>query len=434
MSINQETENTFQPSPGHTTISENAKSEALKEIEKAQSFTDIVWTQFKEHRAAVFGAYTIIAFILIALLAPVLEWATGINSETQNVFNRYKPPFSRITANQDAKESAIQSFIQKNPEEALSLQNQLIEKNIVQPIRPEDALYDWVNLQSDVALSALSKLNTQKTKELQSMVHSFESFHLFGTDELGRDVFMRLVYGTRVSISVGILVALVSAIIGLIIGSIAGYYGGVIDTLLMRVTDSLLSLPTIPVLVVVAAIDLKKVLGGLVNICQSLFGQIGAQTAQGLVDSIFSGGKESIYKLIFILCLFSWMTVARLVRGSILSLREREFILASKTLGATDFTIIIRHMFPNVIAPLLVSVTLGVGDSILSEAALSYLGLGIQPPTPSWGNMLFNAQELIYQAPFLAILPGILIFLIVVSFNFLGDGLQDAIDPKTVKR
>ena len=128
------------------------------------------------------------------------------------------------------------------------------------------------------------------------------------------------------------------------------------------------------------------------------------------------------------------MTVARLVRGSILSLREREFILASKTLGASDSTIIIRHMFPNVIGPMLVSITLGVGQLILFEAALSFLGLGIQPPTPSWGNMLFNAQELIYQAPYLAIFPGMLIFLVVVSFNFFGDGLQDAVDPKSVRR
>jgi peptide/nickel transport system permease protein len=152
------------------------------------------------------------------------------------------------------------------------------------------------------------------------------------------------------------------------------------------------------------------------------------------LSSITQYGNESIIKLVFILCLFSWMVVARLVRGSILSLREREFILAAKTLGATDATIIIRHMFPNVIAPLLVSVTLGVGESILFEAALSFLGLGIQPPTPSWGNMLFNALELIYKAPFLAIIPGVLILLVVVSFNFLGDGLQDAIDPKSVRR
>lgn len=409
-------------------------AENLKSIETSQTFFQIVYSQFKEHTAAVIGAYLIVFFMLVAILAPAIEWATGTDSDSQNVFNRYKPPFTKVIAPQDVRENAVQTFIRNNPEEAAKIQTSLLEKNLVQPIRPEDAMYDWVNLEKSKALAAVLTIDTSKKDELTKMVHNFESFHLFGTDELGRDVLMRLVYGTRVSIGVGILVALASAIIGLIIGSLAGYYGGIIDTILMRVTDSLLSLPILPVLVVIAAIDLKKVLGGLVNLSQSLFGDAGGNLAQEFVNGIFSGGKESIYKLVFILCLFSWMTVARLIRGAILSLREREFILASKTLGATDLTIIVRHMFPNVVAPLLVSVTLGVGDSILFEAALSYLGLGIQPPMPSWGNMLFNAQELIYQAPFLAILPGILIFLVVVSFNFLGDGLQDAIDPKTVRR
>ncbi|WP_409480197.1 ABC transporter permease [Pseudobdellovibrio sp. HCB154] len=406
----------------------------LKSIETSQTFFQIVYSQFKEHKAAVVGAYLILFFVLVAVFAPAIEWATGTDSDSQNVFNRYKPPFSKIVASQDARESQIQTFIQANPTDAAAIQQQLLEKNLVQPIRPEDALYDWVNLEKSKAISVIQSLDTSKKDQLVKMVNNFQSFHLFGTDELGRDVLMRLVYGTRVSIGVGILVALASAVIGLIIGSLAGYYGGVIDTVLMRLTDSLLSLPTLPVLVVIAAIDLKKVLGGLVDFANSWFGATAGNFTQEVVNSIFSGGKESIYKLVFILCLFSWMTVARLIRGAILSLREREFILASKTLGATDFTIIVRHMFPNVIAPLLVSVTLGVGDSILFEAALSYLGLGIQPPMPSWGNMLFNAQELIYQAPFLAILPGVLIFLVVVSFNFLGDGLQDAIDPKTVRR
>lgn len=406
----------------------------LKTLETSQTFFQIVYSQFKEHKAAVVGAYLILFFVLVAIFAPAIEWATGTDSDSQNVFNRYKPPFSKIIASQDVRESQIQSFIQGNPSDAAAIQQQLIEKNLVQPVRPEDALYDWVNLEKSKAISVIQSLDTSKKDQLVKMVNNFQSFHLFGTDELGRDVLMRLVYGTRVSIGVGILVALASAVIGLIIGSLAGYYGGVIDTVLMRLTDSLLSLPTLPVLVVIAAIDLKKVLGGLVDFANSWFGATAGNFTQDIVNSIFSGGKESIYKLVFILCLFSWMTVARLIRGAILSLREREFILASKTLGATDFTIIVRHMFPNVIAPLLVSVTLGVGDSILFEAALSYLGLGIQPPMPSWGNMLFNAQELIYQAPFLAILPGVLIFLVVVSFNFLGDGLQDAIDPKTVRR
>ena len=418
-----------------TAVNSAEQKQNIKEAEKAQTFFDIVYSQFKDHKAAVIGGYIIIFFVLIALLAPMLESITGNEVDRQNVFNRYKPPFSRIIASQDIKETSIQNFVRQFPEDAKLIEAELISKGLIQPIRPEDALYDWVALEKTKALEIAEKIeSSQKGKELIAIASSFESFHLFGTDELGRDVLMRLVYGTRVSIGVGLLVALMSAFIGLIVGSIAGYYGGVIDSLLMRVTDALLSLPLLPVLVVIAAIDLKKVLSGLAKAMEGLLGTDAGLFTQSILDSIFSGGKESIYKLVFILCLFSWMTVARLIRGSILSLREREFILASKTLGASDLTIIVRHMFPNVIAPLLVSVTLGVGESILFEAALSFLGLGVQPPTPSWGNMLFNAQELIYQAPFLAILPGLLIFLVVVSFNFLGDGLQDAIDPKSVRR
>lgn len=384
-----------------------------KHLEKAQTFSQIVYNQFKENKAAVFGAITILLFILIALSAPLISKVLGVDAETQNVFNRYKPPFTSINASQDTKEKLMDEFIKAHADEAKIIENQLLEKKLVEPIRPEDALFDFVNLDQSKAFSALDQIQTTEKDNLKKMFKSFKSFHIFGTDELGRDVFMRLVYGTQVSMGVGVLVALVSAFIGLLIGAVAGYYGGFIDTALMRLTDALLSLPLLPVLVVIAAIDLNKV---------------------PLLGMITQFGNESIIKLVFILCLFSWMVVARLVRGSILSLREREFILASKTLGATDFTIIVRHMFPNVIAPLLVSVTLGVGESILFEAALSFLGLGVQPPTPSWGNMLFNALELVYQAPFLAILPGLLILMVVVSFNFIGDGLQDAIDPKSIKR
>jgi peptide/nickel transport system permease protein len=395
------------------TTNSKLSTEQISEMEKAQSFSKMVYNQFKENKAAICGAYIIIFFVLVALFAPIIGSILGVDPNTQNVFNRYKSPMTKIMASADVKEAQVQRFIQVNPTEALEIQNQLISKKLVTPPRPEDAMYEWVGLGREKSLSALSEIQNPKTGELKDMVNSFESMHVFGTDELGRDVLMRLVYGARVSMGVGVLATIVSALIGLLIGSVAGYYGGFIDTVLMRVTDSLIALPLLPVLVVVAAIDLQKI---------------------PFLQAIAAGGNESIIKLVFIMCLFSWMTVARLVRGSVLTLREREFILASKTLGATDFTIILRHMFPNVIAPLLVSVTLGVGNVILFEAALSFLGLGIQPPMPSWGNMLFNAQELIYQAPFLAIIPGILIFLVVVSFNFLGDGLQDAIDPKAVKR
>lgn len=388
------------------------KSE-ISHLEKAQSLWQIVLTQFKEHKAAVIGSYVILFFVLVALTAPILEALTGIDAESQNVFNRYKPPFSRVKAGTDVRENAVQRFIDKNKSEALKIQEQLINLKIVSPAKPEDALYDWSSLDKNKAISALDQIQSPEKKTLINIANRFESFHLFGTDELGRDVLMRLIYGARISMGVGILVASASSLIGMLIGALAGFYGGMIDTLLMRFTDALLSLPLLPFLIVIAAIDLQKV---------------------AFLKFFITSGNESIVKLVFILCLFSWMTIARLVRGSILSLREREFILASKTLGASDFTIIARHMFPNVLAPILVSVTLGVGDSILFEATLSYLGLGIQPPTPSWGNMLFNAQELIYEAPFLAIIPGVLIFLIVVSFNFLGDGLQDAIDPKAIRR
>lgn len=385
----------------------------IAELETAQSFYRMVYNQFKENKAALFGLFTIILFVLIAVGAPVIEWALGVDANTQNVFNRYKPPFSRIQASQDARDQMVQTFSLKSPEVAKNIEAQLLAKNLVSPIRPEDAMYDWVNLPPEKAIEVMKQIDTPAQDELIKSVKNFSTYHIFGTDELGRDVLMRLVYGTQVSMGVGVLVAIVSAFIGLLVGAVAGYYGGTIDTILMRTTDALLSLPLLPVLVVIAAIDLQKV---------------------PFLSSITQYGNESIIKLVFILCLFSWMVVARLVRGSILSLREREFILAAKTLGATDATIIVRHMFPNVIAPLLVSVTLGVGESILFEAALSFLGLGIQPPTPSWGNMLFNALELIYKAPFLAIIPGVLILLVVVSFNFLGDGLQDAIDPKSVRR
>ncbi len=209
------------------------------------------------------------------------------------------------------------------------------------------------------------------------------------------------------------MVAFSSALLGLLIGSISGYYGGKVDMFLMRLTDALLSLPTIPILIIFSAVDLQKI---------------------PYIKGLFNPSYESIFKMFVIMCLFSWMTVARLVRGSILTLKEREFVLAAKTLGASDKTIILRHMFPNVIAPMLVAITLGIGSSIIYESALSFLGLGIMPPTPSWGNMLNNAQEVIYKNVWLTILPGLFIFITTVSFNFIGDGLQDAVDPKAIKR
>jgi peptide/nickel transport system permease protein len=233
--------------------------------------------------------------------------------------------------------------------------------------------------------------------------------HPLGTDELGRDMFLRLLYGGRVSLLVGILAALVAAVIGTAIGLLAGYFGGKLDALLMRLTDGVIALPLLPLLIVLAAVDLSKL---------------------GLPPAVVNSPDISLYRIILIIALVGWTTVARLVRGATLSLRERDFVLAAITQGASSFRIMTRHILPNAISPIVVATTLSVGNVILLESVLSFLGLGIQPPTPSWGNMLTNAQETIWTAPMLAFWPGVMIFVTVIAFNFVGDGLQDALDPR----
>lgn len=390
----------------------NPDSIQSQQNEIAQTMGQMMWSQFKDHRLAVVSLGIILIFILISFSAEIIEKISGLDPNAQNVAQRYLPPMTIAESPSDEKESAIEKFILAEPTISEQLQKEIVAQGLTTGAEA-DALYELGTLPVSEATEKLKQLQSPYQSHLKNLFKSFSTYHLFGTDELGRDVFIRLIYGTRVSMGVGIMVAIASAFIGLLIGSLAGFYGGWIDTVLMRLTDSLLSLPTIPVLIIVAAVDLTKL---------------------PVLNYFMTPGYESIIKMFFILCLFSWMQVALLVRGSILTLREREFILAAKTLGANDKTIIVRHMFPNVIGPMLVAISLGVGESILFEAALSFLGLGIMPPTPSWGNMLNNAQELIYQAPALAILPGVLILITTIAFNFLGEGLENAVDPKSVRR
>ena len=233
--------------------------------------------------------------------------------------------------------------------------------------------------------------------------------HPLGTDELGRDVMLRLLYGGQISLFTGLMAATVAASIGTIIGLFAGYFGGRLDALLMRTTDGVIALPLLPLLIVLAAIDLEKI---------------------GLPEELVHSEDVSFYRIIIIVAMVGWTTVARLVRGATLSIKEREFIMAAEGIGAGHLHIMFNHILPNLISTIIVAVTLSVGNVILLESVLSFLGLGIQPPMPSWGNMLTNAQELIWESPKLAFYPGMLIFITVISFNFLGDGLQDALDPK----
>ncbi len=219
--------------------------------------------------------------------------------------------------------------------------------------------------------------------------------HPLGTDELGHDVLTRLLYAGRVSLTVGFSAAVASALVGTVVGLIAGFSGGWVDQVLMRFVDIMLSIPDLPILIV-----LSRYFGG------------------------------SLGGIILVLVAFGWMGTARLVRGEVLRLRNQEFVEAARALGASNARIMLRHLLPNTLSPVIVSATLSVGGAILTEAALSFLGIGIQPPTPSWGNMLQNAQDFIWRTPLLAFWPGLLIFLTVLCFNFFGDGLRDALDPR----
>ncbi len=233
-----------------------------------------------------------------------------------------------------------------------------------------------------------------------------------GTDELGRDLLVRLLYGGQVSLVVGLAAALCAAVIGTLLGLAAGYYGGRLDALLMRFTDGVIALPVLPLLIILAALDLNKL---------------------GLPQALVGSESISIYRIVFLIALVGWTTVARLVRGATLSMKTREFVRAAEAMGAAGPRIMLVHILPNVVSPIIVATTLSIGGIILLESVLSFLGLGIQPPLPSWGNMLTSAQELIWDSPALAIYPGVLIFLTVIAFNFLGDGLQDALDPRALQ-
>jgi peptide/nickel transport system permease protein len=394
----------------------------LRHLE-ARPMWRILLGQFVEHRMAVAGVFVIAFFLAVALLAPVISAVTGLDPNRQNVLARYQPLFSWEYASSSERELVVERFLRDGDRSAVV--DDVRKLGLVAPdLADEEVLYELVrDRDPSELLAALEEApppaaaaTREQLAEFEDLVKGFRSFHLLGTDELGRDVFIRLVYGTRVSITVGLLVALISGLIGLVVGSLAGYYGGRLDAFLMRFTDALLSLPILVVLIVVSAIDLGKLLGGT--------------PFAFIVDHEY----ESVIKMVIILCAFSWMQAARLVRGSILSIKEQEFILAARVLGAKDRSIIGSHIVPNVIAPLLVAVTLGIGNAILFEAALSFLGLGIQPPTPSWGNMLHNAQEMVQHAPMLAILPGLLILFTVISFNYIGDGVRDAVDPRSIRR
>lgn len=235
--------------------------------------------------------------------------------------------------------------------------------------------------------------------------------HPLGTDELGRDMLLRLMEGGRVSLAIGAAAALTAAALGTLVGLVAGYTGGWTDRIAMRGTDAIIALPLLPLLIVLAALDL---------------GKLGVPPALARSDAI------GFIRILVLAVLVSWTTAARLVRGATLVTRHRDFVRAARSLGAGTAHILWMHILPNVLAPLVVATTLSVGEVILLESVLSFLGLGIQPPLASWGTMLSNAQQTIATAPLLAIYPGLMIFLTVIACNLLGDALHQRFDRTVV--
>ncbi len=244
----------------------------------------------------------------------------------------------------------------------------------------------------------------QSSIEIRLQMPSLQ--HPMGTDALGRDLLTRSLYGGRISLSVGLIVVGIALAIGVPIGALAGYYGGRLDTMLMRFTDVFLSLPAFLVVIL-----------------------LGAIISEGSLP--FLKGN-SVWTIGFVIGILSWMTFARLVRAAFLTIRELDYVTASRSLGGSDLRIILKHVLPNSIGPVIVEATLEMGYAIVQESGLSFLGFGIQPPTPSWGNLLTNAQENFTKYPWLAIFPGLMIFVSIISVNYIGDGLRDAFDPYKV--
>lgn len=230
--------------------------------------------------------------------------------------------------------------------------------------------------------------------DLSSIRNAPSVTHWMGTDDLGRDLLSRVLYGGRISILIGVFSALLSTGIGTLVGATAGFLGGWIENLLMRLTDIAYSIPSLPLLIVLSAY-----------------------------------AEATATSMILIVGFLSWMAIARVVRGQVLSLKEMEYVEAASSLGASKFRILFRHIIPNAMGPIIVGGTLAVGNAILIESALSFLGLGVQPPTPTWGNLLQDAQTTMATKPWLTIFPGLAILLTVLSINFIGDGLNDALDP-----
>lgn len=246
--------------------------------------------------------------------------------------------------------------------------------------------------------------------------------HLLGTDNIGRDYFTRLLYAGRISLSVALFSVFISELIGIVVGAVSGYYGGWVDSVLMRFVEFMLTIPTLPLLLIISSMLLRN--EDLIPIPEGLLRVVGEIMLLGPKDA------RSAVLIVIVLAGFGWLSAAQLMRGTVLSLREQTFVEASRSLGSSDIWIIFKHMIPNAMAPIIVDASLGLAGFVVAEAALAFLGFGIQDPIPTWGNMLSATQAYMFDKPWLPLVPGLPIFICSLAFNYIGDGLRDALDPR----
>ncbi|MDW8351613.1 MAG: ABC transporter permease [Anaerolineae bacterium] len=268
------------------------------------------------------------------------------------------------------------------------------------------------------AVNPVMRFSLPMTTDTQS-----GKLHVLGTDHVGRDTFTRLLYAARITLSVAVIVATLSTFVGMAVGALAGYYRGLIDGILMRILEFMSAIPTFPILLILASVlnqdpKLLPFPEFLVNFVSAIM----------LIDP--QKESRSVLVVIFVITLFGWTGAARLMRGMVLSVRERDFIESARSLGANNFTIITRHVVPNAFPPLIVAYTLALAEGLTAEVALSFLGLGITDPTPTWGNMLNFSTQFMLTHPWAPLIPGIPVVLCSLAFNFIGDGLRDALDPR----